>query len=119
MVQLSSGDQPVVSEYAALEYAPNLDRFVYYSANNGPQLYTITGPAGCSWAQLTNGAWRWKSILNTDNRLDPIAHAAANSKYGLNRDHTFGRFRVATYGAFDVALMVRHTDTPVYAMTLN
>ncbi len=120
MVQLSTlGDQPVVSPFAALEYAPNLERFVYYSANNGPRLYTITGPAGSSRAQLTKDAWRWNSILNTDNHLDPIAHAAANTKHAFNRDHTFGRFRVASYGTVDVALLIRHIDTPVYAMTLN
>jgi hypothetical protein len=119
-VRLScSGDQPVLAEFAALEYAPNLDRFVYFSAKNGPRLYTISGPAGSSWAQLTSGAWRWRSILNADNRLDPIAHAATNTKYDLNKDHTFGRFRIATYGPFDFAVLIRHVDTPVYAMTLN
>jgi hypothetical protein len=120
MVRLScSGDQPVLAEFAALEYAPNLDRFVYFSAKNGPRLYTISGPAGSSWAQLTSGAWRWRNILNADNRLDPIAHAASNTKYDLNKDHTFGRFRIATYGPFDFAVLIRHVDTPVYAMTLN
>jgi len=45
---------------------------------------------------------------------DPIAHAAALSAHGVNRDHTFGRFRVVTYGETEVAILVRHTDTPVY-----
>ena len=120
MAQLSCfGDRPVISEYAALEYAPNLDRFVYYSANDGPQIYSMAAPSGSSWSQLITGVWTWRSISNNDNRLDPIAHAAAMSKYPVNKDHTFGRFRVATYGRTDVAILVRHTDTPVYAMRFN
>ena len=42
----SEGDQPVISEYAALEYAPNLDQLVYYSANDGPRIYSIAAPSG-------------------------------------------------------------------------
>jgi len=67
------GDQPVLAEFAALEYAPNLHRFVYFSAKNGPRLYSITEPDGSSWPQLTNGAWKWRCILDPGNRLDPIA----------------------------------------------
>jgi hypothetical protein len=116
---VSCGNQPVISEYAALEYAPNLDQFVYYSANDGPQVYAIKAPAGSGWSQVTEGSWTWRCILNDDNRLDPISHAQALSSYGVNRSHTFGRFRVATYGETDVAILVRHTDTPVYAMRLT
>ena len=116
---LCSGDQPVLSEFAALEYAPNLHRFVYYAAKDGPRLYSITSSDGSSRAELYNGAWKWGTILNADNRLDPIAHAAIHSKHNLNRDHTFGRFRVATYGIFDLAVLIRHVDAPVYAMRLN
>ena len=115
----SEGDQPVISEYAALEYAPNLDRLVYYSPNDGPQIYSIASPAGSTWPQLVVGAWTWRRLLNEGNDLDPVTQAAALSSYGLNVSHTFGRFRVATYGQTDVAILVRHTDTPVYAMRLN
>jgi hypothetical protein len=115
----SSGNQPVISDYAALEYATNLDRFVYYSANDGPQIYSIAAPAGSTWLELTTGPWIWRRVLNDANRLDPIAHAAALSTHGVNKSHTFGRFRIATYGRTDVAILVRHTDTPVYAMRLN
>jgi hypothetical protein len=119
IVQLSSdNNQPVISDYAALEYAPNLDRFIYYSANDGSQIYSIAAPAG-SGSQLTTGVWTWKRLLNSQNRLDPVAHAAALSSYGVNKDHTFGRFRVTNYGRTDVAILVRHTDAPVYAMRLN
>jgi hypothetical protein len=116
---LSAGDQPVVSEYAALEYAPNLDRFIYYSANDGPRIYSIAAPTGSGWSQLTTGVWTWASLLEGRNSLNPIAHAQGISKYAVNKSHTFGRFRVATYGRTDVAILVRHTDTPVYAMRLN
>jgi hypothetical protein len=118
-VQLSStGEPPVLAECAALEYAPNLHRLVYYSAKNGPQLYSITAPDGGSWAEQTRRAWTWRSVLNSDNRLDPIAHASKRTKYGINKHHTFGRFRVASYRKADLAVLIRHVDSPVYAMKL-
>jgi len=55
----SSGDRPEISEYAALEYAPNGKRFVYYSANDGPHVYSIAAPAGAEWPELTAGTWNW------------------------------------------------------------
>lgn len=115
----SSGNRPVLTEYAAIEYAPNLDRFVYYSANDGPHIYAIAAPAGSTWSPLTAGAWTWETILNDDNSLNPIADAQAISSHAVNRSHTFGRFRIATYGRTDVAILVRHIDTPLYAMRLN
>jgi hypothetical protein len=115
----SSGDRPKISEYAALEYAPNGKRFVYYSANDGPHIYSIAPPAGSKWSELTAGVWSWDKLLNDRNNLDPVAHAHAISSCAVNRSHTFGRFRVAAYGTIDVAILVRHIDTPVYAMRLN
>jgi hypothetical protein len=115
----SDGDQPVISECAALEYAPNLDQFVYYSANDGPEIYSISSPAGSTWHRLVAGVWTWRSLLKEGNRLDPVTQAASLSSYVVNVSHTFGRFRVATYGQTDVAILVRHVDTPVYAMRLN
>ena len=114
-----AGDRPVIMAYAAIEYAPNLDQFVYYSANDGPQIYSITAPAGSTWWHLTSDAWNWRSVLNGSNGLNPIADAQALSSYAVNGGHTFGRFRVASYGGTDVAILVRHIDTPVYAMRLN
>src|SRR5262249_10264990 len=120
IVRLSSnGAQPHISEYAALEYAPNLDRYIYYSAHDGPRIYSVAAPAGSTWLQLTASAWSWTNVLNNNNRFDPVAHAAATSKFPVNKDHTFGRFRVATYRLIDVAILIRHTDTPVYAVRLN
>ena len=114
-----TGDLPTLSEYAALEYAPNLDCFVFYSANDGARLFAITAPPGSNWTERTHGQWPWRSLLDSPNRLDPITDAASTSNCCLNRDHTFGRFRVASYGDTDVALLVRHIDTAVYALRLN
>lgn len=120
IVMLScSEDRPRFSEYAALEYASNLDRFVYYSANEGARIYSITAPAGSKWSDLANRAWIWNKLINDSNKLDPIADAHAISSYATNKTHTFGRFRIATYGSIDVAILVRHTDTPVYAMRIS
>jgi len=115
----SAGDRPLISEYAAVEYAPNLDCFIYYSANDGRQIYSISAPSGSNWSELTSSPWNWESLLDERNSLNPIAHAQALSKHAINKSHTFGRFRVATYGKTDVAILVRHTDTPVYTMRLN
>jgi hypothetical protein len=119
MLLPSSEARPKISEYAALEYAPNLDRFVYYSANDGPQVYSITAPAVSKRSDLTKSAWIWNKLISDSNILDPIADAQAISSYAINKAHTFGRFRIATYGSIDVAILVRHTDTPVYALRIN
>jgi hypothetical protein len=113
------GEGPVIAEHAAIEYAPNLDRFVYFSANDGARIYSIAAPAGSAWPKLTAAAWTWESILDARNGLDPIADAQAISAHAVQKAHTFGRFRIASYGEIDVAVLVRHTDTPVYAMKLN
>lgn len=110
----STGNKPLISEFAALEYAANLDKFVYYSANDGPQIYSIAAPAGSS---LTSGTWTWQ-LANNDG-LDPIVDAQAISRHAVNRSHTFGRFRIATYEKIDLAILVRHIDTPVYALRLS
>ena len=57
------GDKPLISEYAALEYAPNLDRLVYYSANDGPHLYSI---AAHREPRLTDNPWNGRlSLMKT------------------------------------------------------
>jgi hypothetical protein len=48
-----------------------------------------------------------------------MADAAAQSCHHVNRAHTFGRFRIAHFDDFDLALLVRHVDSPVYAMRLS
>ncbi len=51
--------------------------------------------------------------------LDPIQDAAESTRHPLNRSHTFGRFRVACYGDMDIGILIRHIDTPVYAIKLS
>ena len=115
----SSAGKPNIHEYAALEYTPNLHGFVYYSAVNGAVLYKISPPGGESWTELTNGTWTWEVLLDKENSLDPIADARRASAHNINTTHTFGRFRIATYADVDVAILVRHVDSPVYAMRLT
>ena len=66
-----------------------------------------------------SGTWIWRRVRNENNNLNPIADAQAISSHAANTSHTFGRFRVASYSGTDVAILVRHIDTPVYAMRLN
>jgi hypothetical protein len=111
------GTRPRIAEYAALEYAPNLDRLIYYSAQHGAAVHTIAAPKGCGWSTLVAGEWDWR--LCADDSFDPVADARAVSRHAGHWRHTFGRFRVATWGSTDVALLIRHVDTPVYALRLN
>lgn len=113
----SSGTRPRIAEYAALEYAPNLDRLIYYSAQNRAVVHTIAPPQGSSWPALTTGEWDWAQCEG--DGLDPVADARTVSHHAENWRHTFGRFRVASWGSIDVALLIRHVDTPVYAQRLN
>ena len=113
----SFGRRPSIAEHAAIEFAPKLDRLVYYSARHGPVVHTITPPTSRDWPELVSGDWSWE-IINGGG-LDPVTDARASSKYPTNWHHTFGRFRVASWQGIDVALLVRHIDSPVYAMRLN
>lgn len=115
----SSGQQPQIREYAAIEYAPNLDKLVYYSGYHGSNIYSITAPRGSTWAQLTGGRWVWQGLCAETNDLDPAADAQAASAYKAHQGHTFGRFRLASFKMVDIAILVRHIDSPVYAMRLS
>lgn len=103
----SKGERPVIQPYAALEYAPSLDSLVYYSPLHGPTVYCIT----------LRGSAEWR-ILARESLLDPIKDAAGQSRHPVNIAHTFGRFRIASFAEFDLAILVRHVDTPVYVMRL-
>jgi hypothetical protein len=113
----SRGARPNIAECAAIEYAPSLDRMIYYSPMDGAAVHTIAAPQGSDWPALTSGEWQW--TRRVDAGLDPIADAKARSRHVINWRHTFGRFRVATWGSVDLALLIRHVDTPVYALRLN
>jgi hypothetical protein len=107
-----------LSPYAALEYAPGHDCFVYYSANHGGDIYAIQPPSGSAWLELVSGTWRWSRLSAIEPDFDPIEDAAVVTACNINRTNTFGRFRVANFGNIDLAILIRHVDTPVYAMKL-
>ena len=115
----SSAAKPFMHEYAALEYAPILRGFVYYSAADGSTLYKISPPSGHDFATLLNEEWIWESLLHDENSLDPVSDAANESAYETNKSHTFGRFRIANYDDVDIAILVRHVDSPVYALRIT
>ena len=104
---VSLGQKPRLHAYAALEYSQALKCLVYYSAADGTTVY------GIAW----DGKAHWR-LLSDPGAADPIADAAAQSHNHVNRAHTFGRFRLAHFNEFDLALLVRHVDSPVYAMRL-
>ncbi len=113
----SGGTRPRLAACAALEYAPSLDRLIYYSAQDGAAVHAITAPEASGCSALTTGEWSWARIPG--DGLDPISDARTHSRYPTNTRHTFGRFRVASWGSIDVALLIRHVDSPVYARRLN
>ena len=104
---VSRGRRPQLHEYAALEYSTRRGALIYYSAIDGAVVY------GNDW----DGEARWH-VLSAPESLDPIADAAARSRHHVNKAHTFGRFRVAHFEGVDLAVLVRHVDSPVYAMRL-
>ena len=115
----SSAPRPLIRPFSALEYAANLDAFIYYSATHGAAIFSVSAPDGPSIREYVDGTWQWQHLLDRNNTLDPIVDAQALSSCEVNRDHTFGRFRVASFGSTDLAILVRHIDSPVYALRLN
>ena len=63
--------------------------------------------------------WTWQAHQPAAGSLRPIADAASHSRFGVNLSHVFGRFRIAAIAGVDVAILVRHVDSPVYAWRLN
>ena len=103
----STGERPDLEQYAALEYSPRLQRLIYYAAPNNAMAYAIECNREARWTPLTSA-----------RSLNPIVDAASSSRFNVHRSHTFGRFRVASFAAYDLAILVRHVDSPVYAMKL-
>ena len=114
----STGSKPALRPYAAMEYAPNLDRLVYFSPLDGSIVYTIAAPRASASRDNFVGQWTWHADERAAGTLDPIRDAASRSRYPVNLSQTFGRFRIASFGAIDLAVLVRHVDSPVYAMRL-
>lgn len=115
----SSGPRPVLRPYAALQYAPSLCSLVYFSPLDGGTLFTLAAPVGARSPDNLSRPWRWQARPPAPATLDPIADAAARSRFPVNVSQSFGRFRIASFGAIDVAILVRHVDTPVYALRLG
>jgi hypothetical protein len=115
----SAGSKPVLRPYAAMEYAPNIDRLVYFSPLDGGTVYTIAAPRASALRDKFVGQWTWHADDPAAGTLDPIRDAASRSRYPVNLSQTFGRFRIASFGAIDLAVLVRHVDSPVYAMRLT
>jgi hypothetical protein len=102
-----------------MEYAPNIDRLVYFSPLDGSIVYTIAAPRASASRDKFVGEWTWHAYEPAAGTLDPIRDAASRSRYPVNLSQTFGRFRIASFGAIDLAVLVRHVDSPVYAMRLT
>jgi hypothetical protein len=113
----SSGARARIAACAAIEYALSLDQLIYYSPEEGATVHAITAPQGSTWRALTTGERQWKRRAGTGR--DPIADAKAGSRHAINWRQTFGRFRIASWRGIDVALLIRHVDSPVYAVRLN
>ena len=114
----SVGQKPRLQPFAALEYAPNIARLVYFSPVDDGIVYTIApSPERVSRGLLEE--WNWQAQRPASGTLRPIADAAGRSRFGVNLSHVFGRFRIASFDNVDVAILVRHVDSPVYAWRLN
>jgi coproporphyrinogen III oxidase len=91
---------------------------VYFSPTDNGIVYTIAP----SLERVTRGPfaeWNWQAHQPASGTLRPIADAAGRSRFGVNPSHVFGRLRIASVGGIDVAILVRHVDSPVYAWRLN
>jgi hypothetical protein len=115
----SVGAKPLLQPFAALEYAPNIARLVYFSPMDDGIVYTIAPSSERASGGSALDEWRWQAHLPAPGTLRPIADAADHSRFGVNVSHVFGRFRMASFESIDVAILVRHVDSPVYAWRLN
>lgn len=115
----SAGQKPLLRPCAALEYAPNLASLVYFSPVDDGTLYTITPSRERDADEAAFDEWTWQAHHPADESLRPIVDAAAQTRLRTNASHVFGRFRIAAIGAIDLAILVRHVDSPVYVRRLN
>jgi len=115
----SVGPKPLLQPFAALEYAPNIARLVYFSPLDHGIVYTITPSREPRLGSRSIEEWTWQAHQPAAGTLRPIADAAARSRFEVNRAHVFGRFRIVSIEGIDVAILVRHVDSPVYAWRLN
>jgi hypothetical protein len=115
----SAGSKPVLQPFAAVQYAPIIGRLVYFSPLDDGIVYTIAPSREQASDSPLIEEWTWQAYQPAAGTLRPIADAASQSRFGVNLAHVFGRFRIASLDGVDVAILVRHVDTPVYAFRLN
>ena len=115
----TTGDGPMLRAYAALQYASNLRCLVYFSPLDRGTVFTLAAPAQRRSPENLSRPWRWQARPPLPGTLDPIADAAGRSRFPVNVSQCFGRLRIASFGSIDVALLIRHVDTPVYALRLG
>ena len=115
----SIGSQPLLRPFAALEYAPNIDEIIYFSPLDHGSVHAVAAPHRDGRRAALDAEWTWHAYIPPADTLDPIADAARRSRFSVNVPHAFGRFRIASFDGIDVAILVRHVDSPVYAMRLN
>ena len=115
----SVGPKPLLRPFAALEYAPNIARLAYFTPLDDGIVYTIAPSSEGISAGGPFEEWRWYAHRPTAGTLRPIADAVERSRFVANVSHVFGRFRIASVEGVDVAILLRHVDSPVYASRLN
>lgn len=115
----SLGSKPVLRPFAALEYAPTIARLVYFSPLDDGVVYTVAPSPERGSGNKATDEWTWQLHQPAAGTLRPIADAAACSRFAGDVSHAFGRFRIATFHNVDVAILVRHVDSPVYAWRLS
>lgn len=113
------GDRPDLTPYSALEYSQRLNCFVYFSAQHSPHVYALSRPNADTKTRLIERAWRWFELSKPQARFDPVVDAQQKTQFEANTSHVFGRFRVVDYVDLTLAILVRHVDTPVYAIKLD
>ena len=113
----SSGERPRIAPCAAWQYAPRGAALVYCSPRDGGAVYAVDPPV-TEKPRAMDTAWHWRRIDAADRTLDPFEDAARVSRGAVNREHLFGRLRIASFADADYAILVRHVDSPVYAMRL-
>jgi hypothetical protein len=115
----SIGPKPRLQPFAALEYAPNVGRLVYFSPVDNGTVFSIAPAREPRPGNGSSEEWLWQTHPPEAGSLNPITDAASRSHFGAHPTHAFGRFRIASIAGIDVAILVRHIDSPVYVRRLN
>lgn len=114
----SDGAKPALQPHAALEYGPNVGGIAYFSPVHHGAVHVVA-PLDRQRSGALTQTWRWRACVPPTGTLDPIADAATRSRFDVQASQVYGRFRIASFGAIDLGILVRHVDSPVYAMRLS